>query len=56
MPLISVEPALHEHDGDPVEGSEEHPGDVTRDRGHREVRDLGVRERVAVFQQVSQTG
>ena len=56
MSLVSVEPALHEHDGDPVEGSEEQPGDVSGHGRHGEVGDLVVGEHVAVVQQVSQTG
>ena len=48
--------SLHDHNSDPVKLAEQHPGDVTRDRGHWKVWDVIVVEDVNVVQQVGQAG
>ena len=56
MPLVGVEPSLHQHDRDPVQSSKEESGNVAGDGGHREVGDLVVGKDVAVLEQASQSG
>ena len=54
--LIGMKSSLHDHNSDSVQLPEQHPGDVPRDGGHREVWDVIVVEDVDVVQQVCQAG